>query len=478
MSGPDGETRCWYGPNLALARAVLPDGCELRYRSAPDGRLLAKYVDGRLAERYVWRNALQLAAWGMPGGWECRFHYRSRQRTPWAMEYGIPYLRERFLLGCDQVGSLKVVANERGEVLKTLDYDSFGNVAADSQPGCFIPLGFAGGLADRHTGQVRFGRRDYMPSVGRFTAQDPLGDTGGDHDPYDYCVDDPVGRIDPAGLKDTAAPAAGGGILHGIGDFFSRMGENVGNWLTGTDDGEGAGSAQGTTETNATTPRASTPPTMGSGKAAGADREPSRDAAADIIEMNTAGYETPATSSTRSTKRGPGISSDDEELLKTTPGVYVASDGNLAVSKANIPPLPPGESYERNMQEMEGRVLEPGAWKEFKDKVQPGGEWDYKTKGSQFEPTGNFNYGAAAEAMGIPDVVADRAAGAAQQWYNPPTVHPGEKDQRPDLEMVWDVLRHQIANSTYGDNPGDQENIHLGQAYARQWKRAQASKTK
>ncbi|MEW5774193.1 MAG: RHS repeat-associated core domain-containing protein [Thermodesulfobacteriota bacterium] len=43
-------------------------------------------------------------------------------------------------------------------------------------------LGFAGGLRDRDTGFVRFGRRDYDPGIGRFVAQDPAGDTGGDHD--------------------------------------------------------------------------------------------------------------------------------------------------------------------------------------------------------------------------------------------------------------------------------------------------------
>jgi hypothetical protein len=33
--------------------------------------------------------------------------------------------------------------------------------------------------------------------VSRFTAPDSLGDTGGDHDLDDSCVDEPVGRIDP-----------------------------------------------------------------------------------------------------------------------------------------------------------------------------------------------------------------------------------------------------------------------------------------
>jgi RHS repeat-associated protein len=69
-----------------------------------------------------------------------------------------------------------------------------------SAPFLPFPFAVAGGLRDRFTGLVRFCHRDYDPTVGRFTAPDPLGDTGGDHDLYDYCVDEPVGRVDPEGL--------------------------------------------------------------------------------------------------------------------------------------------------------------------------------------------------------------------------------------------------------------------------------------
>ena len=66
-----------------------------------------------------------------------------------------------------------------------------------------MPIGFAGGLVDRDTGLIRFGYRDYDPHVGRFTAPDPAGDRRGDGDLYDYCVDDPVSRVDPLGLAFT-----------------------------------------------------------------------------------------------------------------------------------------------------------------------------------------------------------------------------------------------------------------------------------
>ncbi|MEW5775025.1 MAG: RHS repeat-associated core domain-containing protein [Thermodesulfobacteriota bacterium] len=118
-----------------------------------------------------------------------------------------------YLLGYDQVGSLKAVAAmdgpREGRVVKVVDYDAFGQILSDSNPGLFMPIAFAGGLRDKFTGLVRFLHRDYDPTVGRFTAPDPLGDTGGDHDLYDYCVDDPVGRVDPEGLKEKTAHGQG-----------------------------------------------------------------------------------------------------------------------------------------------------------------------------------------------------------------------------------------------------------------------------
>jgi RHS repeat-associated protein len=59
-----------------------------------------------------------------------------------------------------------------------MDFDEFGNVLTDTNPG-FQPFGFAGGIYDGDTGLVRFGARDYDPQTGRWTAKDPVGFLGG-----------------------------------------------------------------------------------------------------------------------------------------------------------------------------------------------------------------------------------------------------------------------------------------------------------
>ncbi len=102
--------------------------------------------------------------------------------------------------GCDQVGTVKLLTDAYGFPVKEILYDSFGVQRQDSLPVLFLPIGFAGGLHDPDTGLVRFGYRDYDPTVGRFTAPDPAKDMRGDGDIYDYCVDDPVNATDPTGL--------------------------------------------------------------------------------------------------------------------------------------------------------------------------------------------------------------------------------------------------------------------------------------
>jgi RHS repeat-associated protein len=91
----------------------------------------------------------------------------------------------------DHLGSPRLVINTTdGTIAQRLDYDEFGNVTLDTNPG-FQPFGFAGGLYDRDTKLVRFGARDYDLKTGRWTAKDPSRFNGGDTNLYRYAFDDP-----------------------------------------------------------------------------------------------------------------------------------------------------------------------------------------------------------------------------------------------------------------------------------------------
>jgi RHS repeat-associated protein len=75
----------------------------------------------------------------------------------------------------DHHGRVRLVVDTAdGSAAQRMDYDTFGNVLVDTNPG-FQPFGFAGGLWDAATGIVRLGARDYDPMTGRWTAKDRIG---------------------------------------------------------------------------------------------------------------------------------------------------------------------------------------------------------------------------------------------------------------------------------------------------------------
>ena len=96
--------------------------------------------------------------------------------------------------------SLRAVADSSANVVKKIDYDSFGDIVTETHEEFKVLFGFAGGLHDRDTGLVRFGFRDYDPDVGRWTAKDPILFAGGDMDLYGYVLNDPINFIDPKGM--------------------------------------------------------------------------------------------------------------------------------------------------------------------------------------------------------------------------------------------------------------------------------------
>jgi RHS repeat-associated protein len=84
-------------------------------------------------------------------------------------------------------------------VVQRLDYDAFGNITLDTNPG-FQPFGFAGGIYDAQTRLVHFGAREYDAETGRWTTKDPMGFRAGDANLYAYVRNDPVNNVDVTGL--------------------------------------------------------------------------------------------------------------------------------------------------------------------------------------------------------------------------------------------------------------------------------------
>jgi RHS repeat-associated protein len=172
-----------------LRSVVLPDNTTIRYYQNANNQRSAKEVNGTIVQRYLWLDNTTLLGFYDQEGNLARFDYTT-DRTPVSMRYK----GQTYTLIHNRIGSLQNVLH-----VKSIERDSFGNVIRDSNPDLDIPIGFAGGLYDRDTRLVRFGYRDYDPSIGRWTAKDPIDFNGGQGNLYVYVGDDPINGVDPSG---------------------------------------------------------------------------------------------------------------------------------------------------------------------------------------------------------------------------------------------------------------------------------------
>lgn len=123
--------------------------------------------------------------------------YATRSNVPdYMIKGGVTY---RII--ANHLGSPRLVVNPaNGQVIQRMDYDAFGNVISDTNPG-FQPFGFAGGLYDGDTKLVRFGAHDYDAETGRWTAKDPILFAGRQANLHAYVRNDPLNLRDPDGLQ-------------------------------------------------------------------------------------------------------------------------------------------------------------------------------------------------------------------------------------------------------------------------------------
>jgi RHS repeat-associated protein len=160
-------------------------------------RRVGKKINGTLVQGFLYDGQLRIAA-ELDGANNLvsRFVYGSRLNVPdYMVKGGVTYR-----IVTDQLGSPRLVINSiTGQITQRMDYDEFGNVTNDTNPG-FQPFGFAGGLYDQDTKLVRFGARDYDAGVGRWTAKDLVLFHGRDTNLYGYVLNDSINGLDLSGL--------------------------------------------------------------------------------------------------------------------------------------------------------------------------------------------------------------------------------------------------------------------------------------
>jgi RHS repeat-associated protein len=119
---------------------------------------------------------------------------------------GIDRLLARFRPGegiswylTDHLGTVRDIVTAVGGLLDHRDYDSFGNVLAESNPGEGDRFGFMGREFDVSTGLYYFRGRYYDPQTGRFLSQDSWGFAAADANLYRFVGNAPLTHRDPLG---------------------------------------------------------------------------------------------------------------------------------------------------------------------------------------------------------------------------------------------------------------------------------------
>jgi RHS repeat-associated protein len=181
-----------------LRQATLPDGRVLSYTIDGLSRRIGKSVNGAPVQGFVYLNQLEpIAELDGAGNIVSAFLYAERGHVPSLMLKG----GNSYRIVADHLGSVRLVIDvATGDIAQRLDYDAFGNVIEDTNPG-FQPFGYAGGIYDRDLELVRFGARDYDPETGRWLSKDASGFTPGEFNLSQYVGADPINFADLDGRQ-------------------------------------------------------------------------------------------------------------------------------------------------------------------------------------------------------------------------------------------------------------------------------------
>jgi RHS repeat-associated protein len=302
--------------------------------------------------------------------------------------------------GLDALGSVRVIFGPQGQVIDRMDYGPFGeNLRAAIK---FPVEQFAQLARDAESGQDYAQARNYSPGTGRLNRVDPV--YAGLFDPqqwnrYGYGRNNPVRFGDPSGSVIISPLCEGPCFDPGEAEVFAQtradsfyLRQRGNRRQPGRPQGPGGIGQPG--------------PTPGPAHPA----EP----------------EAPV----------PAPESDDG-CPTAPPRVSIRSNVNRATTIGLV--LDSGPLAAANQL-----IKYAGVYFTFRN----GGPMDYKQT-QQGDDFGNFNYGAVNAALNVPEQIALRAAGWAQQRARTSLAEWG----------------HPSGSSPYGDDPDDQSMISLGYAY-------------
>ena len=126
----------------------------------------------------------------------------------------------------DGLGSITSLSVSSGALANTYTYDSFGILTASIGTARNY-FEYTGRDFDPETSLNFYRSRYYDPTIGRFLNEDPIRWFSGTADFYGYVHNDPVGMVDPLGLR--GSPSATGSCLaNALNSLFPGVTASVG----------------------------------------------------------------------------------------------------------------------------------------------------------------------------------------------------------------------------------------------------------
>ncbi|MFO7863768.1 MAG: RHS repeat-associated core domain-containing protein [Salinivirgaceae bacterium] len=108
----------------------------------------------------------------------------------------------------DHLGSASVELNENADIISYEEYHPFGTTSYQKHNTDISQkrYKYVGKERDEETGLYNYGFRLYAPWLGRFISVDPMAGERSWVNPYNYCQNNPINRIDPTGALDDDPP--------------------------------------------------------------------------------------------------------------------------------------------------------------------------------------------------------------------------------------------------------------------------------
>ncbi len=189
-----------------LLNVSTPAGDSIDYIVDPLHRRIGRKVNGATTHLWVYKDQINPVAELYPSGAvKYHFTYAEQGHVPSLMRHydEAGNLLNEYRYITDHLGSvLMLIDIESNAIVQAIEYDAWGNVLSDTNPG-FQPFYYAGGVYDQTTKLTKFGYRDYQAETGRFVQSDPIGLVGG-LNTYVYAGNSPLIFADPLGLDRTS----------------------------------------------------------------------------------------------------------------------------------------------------------------------------------------------------------------------------------------------------------------------------------